>query len=186
VKWDLFNKRMLINASWFSIRQSNLLDRDAVDPRFQVAVPGILGRGIDLNLSGEPLRGLTVSGAFTRTDYSYLKPSANIGFVVAGQPRDVYNLYASYMHRIGDKTRAGLGAGVTGRSRSLIDTRGLYEIPAAVQANLNGFLSIGRLDLNIGVRNLFDRQNYNPTRATSYVPLGEPRTWRLTVGYRFF
>lgn len=186
VKWDLFNKRMLINASWFSIRQSNLLDRDAVDPRFQVAVPGILGRGIDLNLSGEPLRGLTVSGAFTRTDYSYLKPSANIGFVVAGQPRDVYNLYASYMHRIGDNTRAGLGAGVTGRSRSLIDTRGLYEIPAAVQANLNGFLSIGRLDLNIGVRNLFDRQNYNPTRATSYVPLGEPRTWRLTVGYRFF
>lgn len=88
----------------------------------------------------------------------------------------MYNLYASYMHRIGDKTRAGLGAGVTGRSRSLIDTRGLYEIPAAVQANLNGFLSIGRLDLNIGVRNLFDRQNYNPTRATSYVPLGEPRT----------
>jgi len=186
VKWDLFHKRMLINASWFSLRQSNLLDRDPVNPAFSIAVPGQLGRGIDLNVSGEPLRGLTLTGAFTRTDYSYLKPSTGIGSVVAAQPRDIYNLYASYVHRIADQTKAGLGAGFSGRSSSFIDTRGLYTIPAAWQANLNGFLSIGRLDLNIGVRNLFDRQNYNPTRATSYVPLGEPRTWRLTVGYRFF
>lgn len=186
VKWDLFNKRMLINASWFSIRQNVLFDRDPVNRQFRVAVPGQLGRGIDLNVSGEPLRGLTVSGAFTRTDYRFLTKTANIGFVVAAQPRDIYNLYASYLHRIGEGTKAGLGAGLTGRSSSYIDNAGLYTIPAALQANLNGFLSVGRLDINVGVRNLFDRENYNPTRATSYVPLGEPRTWRLTVGYRFF
>ncbi|WP_082467890.1 MULTISPECIES: TonB-dependent siderophore receptor [unclassified Sphingomonas] len=186
VKWDLFNKRVLINASWFSIRQNISLERDPVSPSFQRAIPGMLGRGVDLNISGEPLRGLTVSGAFTRTKYRLLQTSASVGLVTAGEPRDVYNLYASYEHRFGGTTKAGLGAGVTGRSSSFIDTRGLYTLPAAVQANLNGFLSIGRLDLNIGVRNLFDRENFNPTRATSYVPLGEPRTWRLTVGYRFF
>jgi iron complex outermembrane receptor protein len=186
VKWDLFDKRMLINASWFSLRQSNIFDRDPVDPAFQIAIPGQLGRGIDVNVSGEPLRGLTLTGAFTRTEYSLLKPSERIGFVVQAQPRDIYNLYASYLHRIGDKTRAGLGAGIAGRSSSVIDNAGLYTIPAAWQANLNGFLSVGRLDVNIGVRNLLDRKNYNPTRATTYVPLGEPRSWRITLGYRFF
>lgn len=186
VKWDLFNKRVLINASWFSIRQNIAFERDPLAPAFSRVVPGTRGRGIDLNVSGEPLRGLTVTGAFTRTDYRLLQPSASVGFVVAGEPRDVYNLYGSYLHRFGETTRAGLGAGLTGRSSSFIDTRGLYTIPAALFTNLNGFLSIGRLDINVGVRNLFDRENYNPTRSTSYVPLGEPRTWRLTVGYRFF
>lgn len=186
VKWDLFGKRMLINASWFSLRQSNIFDRDPVDPAFQIAVPGQLGEGIDINVSGEPLRGLTLTGAFTRTEYSLLEPSERIGFVVQAQPRDIYNLYASYLHRIGDTTRAGLGAGIAGRSSSVIDSDGRYTIPAAWQANLNGFLSVGRLDVNIGVRNLFDRKNYNPTRATTYVPLGEPRSWRLTLGYRFY
>jgi iron complex outermembrane receptor protein len=185
-KWDLFNKRMLINASWFSIRQNVTLDRDPVNPAFQIAVPGLLGRGIDLNFSGELMPGLTVTGAFTRTKYRYLKPSANVGFVVAGEPRDLYNLYASYTHHVADKTRVGLGAGISGRSSSPIDTRGLYAVDPAFQANLNGFLSMGPLDLTIGVRNLFDRENYNTTRSTSYIPLGEPRTWRLTVGYRFF
>ena len=186
VKWDLFNKRMLVNASYFNLRQSNVLERDPVDPSFQIAAPGQLGRGIDVNVSGEPLPGLTLTGAFTRTEYSLLRPSQELGFVVAAQSRDIYNLYASYLHRINDKTKAGLGAGIAGRSSSKIDPDGLYTIPASWQANLNGFLSIGPVDVNIGVRNLFDRKNFNPTRITSYVPLGEPRSWRLTVGYRFF
>ncbi|KAK0340906.1 hypothetical protein LTR94_028601, partial [Friedmanniomyces endolithicus] len=45
VKWDLFDKRVLINASYFSIRQSNLLDRDPANPRFSIALPGQLGEG---------------------------------------------------------------------------------------------------------------------------------------------
>jgi len=186
VKWDLFDKRMLINASWFNLRQSNILERDPVDPSFSIAAPGQLGQGIDVNVSGEPLRGLTLSGAFTRTKYSLLRPSPEMGFVVAAQPRDIYSLYASYLHRIGDRTKMGVGAGIAGRSSSKIDMDGLYTIPAAWQANLNGFLSVGPLDVNIGVRNLFNRKNFNPTRITSYVPLGEPRSWRLTLGYRFF
>ncbi len=186
IKWDLFDERVLLNASWFDIRQSNLLDRDPINPRFQISVPGQRGKGIDLNISGRPLPGLTVSAAYTRTDYEFLQPSPTLGDTVNGQPRDVYNVYASYEHAIATRVKAGIGAGVTGRSSSAVDRRDVYRIPAATTVNLNGFLSVGDLDFNVGVRNLFDVQTYNPTRTTGYVPLGEPRSFRLTVGYRFF
>lgn len=186
VKWDLFDKRLLLNASYFSIRQSNFLDTDPVNRRFQIALPGLLGRGVDLNVAGTPFPGLTVSAAYTRTLYKFLAPTATIGNTPNGQPRDVYNVYASYERKIAKDTRAGLGAGVAGRSSAAIDRRDTYRIDGAALVNLNGFLSFGALDVNIGVRNLFDRESYAPTRFDSYIPLGEPRSWRLTVGYRFF
>ena len=107
------------------------------------------------------------SGAFTRTDYSLLtQGNRNLGSTVVLQPRDQYSAYASYRHSIADDITAGLGAGVYGRSSAAIDMAGKYWIGPAVQTDLNGFLTIGKLDLNLGVRNLFDRSNYQPTIAT--------------------
>lgn len=186
IKWDLFDNRVLINASWFSIRQSNVLDRDPVDPRFQVSVPGQLGRGIDINATGTPLPGLSLSAVYTRTEYEFIAPSQSLGFVVNAQPRDVYSLYGSYEHKIAERTKAGIGGQVAGQSSAAIDRFGLYRTPAATLFHLNGFLSVGALDINVGIRNLFDRETYQPTRVNSYIPLGEPRSWRLTLGYRFF
>ncbi|MFN3674420.1 MAG: TonB-dependent siderophore receptor [Sphingomonas pseudosanguinis] len=186
IKWDLFDNHALLNASWFSIRQTNLMVPDPINRRFQIAIPGQIGEGIDVNLSGNPIPGLSLSAAFTRTKYRFLRPSATLGDTVNGQPRDVYSLYASYEHKVGERAKAGIGGQVAGQSSSAIDMFNRYRTPAAVLAHLNGFLSVGDLDINIGVRNLFDRRTYQPTRFTNYLPLGETRTWRLTVGYRFF
>lgn len=186
IKWDLFNERVLLNASWFSIRQSNLMVTDPINTRFQIGIPGQMGRGIDVNISGNPIPGLSLSAAYTRTNYRFIVPSASLGDTVNGQPRDVYSLYGSYEHKIGERAKAGVGAQVAGQSSSAIDVFNRFRTEGATLAHLNGFLSIRDLDINIGVRNLFDRRAYQPTRFTNYLPLVEPRTWRVTVGYRFF
>ncbi|USU04332.1 TonB-dependent receptor [Sphingomonadaceae bacterium OTU29LAMAA1] len=185
IKWDLFGERALLNASWFNIRESNRIVSDPTNQQFQIALPGQQGRGIDINLSGEPLRGLSVVAAYTRTNYRYLRPVATLGNIVNGQPRDVYSLYTSYRQTLAPEVTAGLGAGVSGRSRSAIDRSGILYVPASVQADLNAFATAGKFDINLGVRNLFDRNNLLPTIASSFVPIGEPRNWRLTVGYKF-
>lgn len=182
IKWDMFGDRMILNASWFSIRESNRIRRIG---GFDTATPGILGRGIDINLSGEPLPGLSIVAAYTRTKYEFLTFDPRIGGIVNGQPRDVYSLYSSYRRTLSNDVTAGLGAGVSGRSRSVADTLGLYRLDGNFQADLNAFATIGKFDINVGVRNLTDRQNYLPTITPTYVPLGEPRNWRLSVGYRF-
>lgn len=185
-KLDLLNKRVFLSASWFRLNQSNYKVPDPIDRRYYINLPAQLAEGVDVSVSGEPLEGVTISGSFTRTNYKLLTTdNPMLGNTVVLQPRDQYSAYASYRHRVAKGVTGGLGAGVFGRSSAAIDPQGLYRIGPARQVDVNGFLTIGKLDLNLGVRNLFDRQNYGPTLATTYVPLGEPRTWRLTVGYRF-
>jgi iron complex outermembrane receptor protein len=182
VKWDLLGDRIILNASWFSIRESNRIRQIA---GFATASPGLLGRGIDINLSGEPIRGLSIVAAYTRTNYRFLSFDPRIGGVVNAQPRDVYSLYSSYRHRLSDDVSGGLGGGISGRSGSSVDNLGIYRIDGTFQADLNAFATVGKFDINAGVRNLTGRQNYLPTITPTYVPLGEPRSWRMSVGYRF-
>lgn len=184
VKVDLLGDRLFLVASYFQLRQSNLIVSDPANTQYSIAVPGQEGKGIDLNLTGEILRGWQVQGSLTRIDYRFLTPST-FGNIVVAQPRDQYSLYSSYRHKLTDDVTAGLGAGIYGRSSASINQRGTYYVPAAMQVNLNGFLAIGKFDLNLGVRNLFDRENFGVTRTSSFIPRQEPRNWRLTVGYRF-
>ena len=184
VKVDLPGDRLFLVASYFQLRQSNLIITDPTDTRYSIAVPGQQGEGVDLNLTGQIVKGWQVQASLTRIDYSYLTPS-QFGNVVQGQPRNQYSVYTSYRHAVGNKVIAGLGAGVYGRSSASINRRGTYAVPAAVQTDLNMFLTIDRFDLNLGVRNLFDRANDGITYSSSFIPRQEPRNWRLTVGYRF-
>lgn len=184
IKLDLFHKRLLVNASYFSLSQSNVRAADPQHRGFSIALPGQVGKGIDLSVSGELLKGWLISSSFTRTDYSFLRPDVS-GTTVTLVPRDQYSFYSSYRRSIGNRVTAGLGAGVYGRSSAAVDKFGKVWIPPTNQVDLNTFLTVGKLDINFGVRNIFNRVNYGVTTATSYVPLGEPRTWRLTLGYRF-
>nr|WP_246346947.1 TonB-dependent receptor [Sphingomonas jinjuensis] len=184
VKVDLADDRLFLVASYFKLRQSNLIIVDPIDPRYSIAVPGQQGKGIDVNLTGQVAKGWQVQASLTRIDYSFPTPFRS-GIVVQGQPRDQYGIYTSYRRALGMMASAGLGAGVYGRSSASVNRRGSYYVPAAVQADLNAFLTVGRLDLNLGVRNMFDRRNYGITYSPSFIPRQEPRNWRLTTGYRF-
>lgn len=184
VKIDLFDKRATINASYFDIQQDNILVTDPFDPNFQSSGPGQRGRGIDLNIAGQVMRGWTVLGSLTRTKYARLSPD-EYGPRVERQPRDTYSIYSSYRTKITDGLSGGMSAGLYGRSSSFADPLILYVIPAARQVDVNGFLTWKGFDMNLGVRNIFDRRNYNTT-STNYVPVDEPRNVRLTITKRLF
>lgn len=184
VKIDLFNKRATINASYFDITQDNILVTDPFDPNFQTSGPGQRGRGIDLNIAGQLMPGWTVLGSLMRTKYVRLSPD-EYGPRVERQPRDTYSIYSSYRTKIADGLSGGMSAGLYGRSSSFADPLILYVVPAARQVDVNGFLTWKGFDMNLGIRNIFDRRNYNTT-SSNYVPVDEPRGVRLTITKRLF
>ena len=185
VKLDLFGRNATINASYFDLEQDNTLVADPDHPGFVVPGPGQRGRGIDLNIVGQVMPGWTVQASYTRTKYAYLSPNAS-RTTVAGQPRDSYSLYTNYRRQISDEVTAGVGAGLFGRSSSFGDFLGRYVVPAAHQVDINGFVSYAGFDINLGVRNVFDRRNYNITTVPNFVPVDEPRNVRLSISKRFF
>lgn len=184
LKLDLFDKRTTINASYFDILQDNTI---VFSPALGglTSGPGQRGRGIDLNIAGQLLPGWTVLASYTRTKYALLTKTAT-QTTVARQPKETYSIYSNYRTRIADGVTGGGSVGLYGRSSSFADVLGQYVIPAARQVDINGFLTVAGFDINLGIRNIFDRRNYNTTTVFSYVPVDEPRNVRLTITKRIF
>lgn len=184
IKLDLFGKRATLNASYFNILQDNTILFNPTLGGF-TSEPGQRGRGIDLNIAGQLLQGWTVTGSYTRTNYAQLTPTPT-QTTVARHPRDTYSLYSNYRTKIADGITGGASVGLYGRSSSFADVSGNYVVPGARQIDVNGFLSVAGFDVNLGIRNIFDRRNYNTTSVNSYVPVDEPRNVRLSISKRFF
>ncbi|WP_292624600.1 TonB-dependent receptor [Novosphingobium sp. 17-62-19] len=184
IKLDLFAKRATVNASYFDITQDNTIVFNPTIGGF-TSEPGQRGRGIDLNIVGQVLPGWTLTGSYTRTKYALLTKTATLTNVPR-QPRDTYSLYSNYRTRIADGVTGGGSVGLYGRSGSFADFLGLYDVPAARQVDVNAFLSLAGFDFNLGLRNIFDRRNYNTTSVFSYVPVDEPRNVRLSISKRLF
>ena len=184
IKLDLFGERATINASYFDIMQDNIIVFDPVDRQF-TSRDGQRGRGFDLNIAGQVLPGLTILGSLTRTEYDLLTPTA-FATSVPRQPRDTYSVYANYRTDIADGVIGGGSIGLFGRSSSFADLLGQYVVPASRQVDVNGFVSFSGFDVNLGIRNIFDRRNYNTTSVITYVPVDEPRNFRLSISKRFF
>lgn len=184
IKLDLFGKRATVNASYFDIQQDNTIVFNPAIGGFESG-PGQRGRGIDLNIVGEVLPGWTLTGSYTRTKYALLTTTATQN-TVPRQPRDTYSLYTNYRTKIAEGITGGGSVGLYGRSSSFADFLGQYVVPSARQIDVNGFLSIAGFDVNLGIRNIFDRRNYNTTSVISYVPVDEPRSVRLSISKRIF
>lgn len=185
IKLDLWNDHATINASYFDLQQDNTLVNDPQHPGYSLPGPGQRGRGIDLNVVGQVMRGWTVQASFTRTKYHYLSPS-DYKKVVARQPRDTYSIYSNYRTQFTPDISGGVGAGLFGRSSSYAENLGEYVVPAARQVDVNAFLTVAGFDFNLGIRNIFDRRNYGTTTASDFLPVDEPRNVRLTVTKRLF
>ncbi|MCT8001974.1 TonB-dependent receptor [Sphingomonas sanguinis] len=185
IKLDLFHKHATINASYFDIQQDNIVVRDPSDPTNLFPGPGQRGRGIDLNIAGQLLPGWTVLASLTRTKYALLTTN-NFQTVVANQPRDTYSVYSTYRAKISDDVSGGVSGGLYGRSSSFANVLGQYVVPPSRQIDTNAFVSVQGFDINIGIRNILDRRNYGSTSVFSYVPVGEPRSVRLSISKRLY
>lgn len=184
IKLDLFDERATINASYFDIQQDNTIAFGGPAIGF-VSAPGQRGRGFDVNIAGQILPGWTVLGSYTHTNFKLLTVTS-FQTDVARQPQDTYSLYTTYRTRLSDDLSGGFAAGLYGRSSSYADRLGQYVVPAARQVDVNAFVTVAGFDVNLGVRNVFDRRNYNTTSTDTYVPVDEPRNVRLSVTKRLF
>ena len=184
VKIDLFRSQLLFQGSYFKLYQSTALVPDPQHPGYLIAAPGLQSEGIDLSIIGQVTPDWMISGSYVNAKPEVLTFS-RFGNTVQGQPRETVSLYSSYRRKLTDEVKAGIGAGAYGRSRSAVTRTGSYWVPAALQVDLNGFLNWRQFDLNIGVRNLFDRRNYGISFNTTYLPINETRNVRATLSYRF-
>ncbi|TWB43947.1 TonB-dependent siderophore receptor [Nitrospirillum pindoramense] len=184
LKLSMLNQKLELVASVFRLQQSNVLIADPAHPGYYLANDGQESKGVDLDLRGTILPGWTVVSTFTYSKFDQMNIKA--GAYVAGQPRVKYSLYTSYTQPVGEDLKLTLSGGLYGNSSSYLNTKGTEKTPDAKQFDVNVIGAYKSWQLNVGIKNLFDRRNYGVSTVDSYLPIMEPRTWRATLSYKFF
>ncbi|ASG22385.1 TonB-dependent siderophore receptor [Nitrospirillum viridazoti] len=184
VKLSMMDQKLELVASVFRLQQSNVVVSDPAHPGYYISTQGQESKGVDLDLRGTILPGWTVVSTFTYSKFDQL--TRKLGAYVAGQPRVKYSLYTSYTHPVDEDLNLTVSGGLYGNSSSYVNTSGTEKVPDAKQFDVNVIGAYKSWQLNVGVKNLFDRRNYGVSVADSYIPVLEPRTWHATLSYKFF
>lgn len=186
LKGEFLDGRLNASLAVFKVKQDNLAVFDSiVDGEYRYkAVNGTHTRGYEVEVAGEPTRGWSLSGGFTRR----ISKDGNGAPVQTVQPQNILRLTSA--HRLPDAwSQLKVGGHLTWQSR--IHEKGqrpgggdaeqqayaLVHLFASYQASRD-------LTLQLNLNNLFDKVYYTGIYL-NYGSYGAPRNVSLSAKYRF-
>lgn len=158
-------------------------------------VPG----GFSYQTTGEQRsRGIEFDGQFKLTSslemlasYSWLKAQViedtviPIGSWIASTPRNKASLWMRYVIPAGAMSGLGFSAGGSVYSKQAGDDTNTYFIPSYELVNANVSYRRGPYSVLFNVNNVLDEKYIRGALGSLFVVGGEPRNYRLTLGYTF-
>lgn len=185
VKFSVLADRLTITSAIFDIEQTNVPVANQLGQ--YLGSEGRMSKGFDFDLNGQITPGWDVTFSYTYSKFE--DPPMVNGRVnrITGQPKQSANLWTSYQLQQGIFKGLGAGVGVTGQTSSWNGFRNsaYYNNPGYAQTDLSVFYRQKEWSLTLGVKNVFDREIYAYSTATSWINQKEGRTTRLTGEYRF-
>jgi iron complex outermembrane recepter protein len=195
-KGETSDRRFGIDAAAFLLDWTNIqvnTSRGAIGVYLNAA--GARVQGGEVTLSARPINGLVLSGAFALTDAKLSEPAPDLrgreGERLPNVARFTASLNADYEFDAAGRPRIGASFRHISSRRASYDadtTNRQYVMPAYRIVDLRGGFSIGDIDLQLYVRNLFDERGqlsaYTYT-GRPVVAVSQPRTIGLTAKTSF-
>jgi iron complex outermembrane receptor protein len=182
-KFDLFQDRARLTVSWYRIKVDRSYDLlSAAPPYFFSPGPGQTNHGVEVEFNGRISPGLDIA-----TSYTHARVSNDDGTLSTGNPRQHFNLWASYEFQSTALQGWGVAGGVLARSRSLGQTTNstYFDIPGQASVDANVSYRTTGWSMALGVKNLFGRNLLSDNFDETFVPLHDRRTFTLTGAYDF-
>ena len=184
-KAEMFEGLLSIVGSYYRLKQSDTVITDAATG-FTRSGPGMQTKAFEIDVRGTLRPGWQVLATYSNGDYVYLDESATSP--VVAQPERTYSLFTTYEIQQGAAKGLGGAIGVFGSSSSLAaapDGTTFSVVPNSRELTLNLYYGWSKSRLNLGMRNLLDRDNFSPSGGNSYLVMIEPRSYRLTYSVDF-
>jgi iron complex outermembrane receptor protein len=183
-KFDLFQDRARLTVAAYRIMLDHSSDLVSLQPPYYIVNgPGQSNQGFEIEFNGQLAPGLHLSSAYTRASVHN-----NDGTPATGQPRQQFNLWASYSFQGGLLRGFGIAGGVLVRSRTLgqmSDGSAYINVPGQADVAMNVFYRTPRWSVTLGVKNLLARKLYAPTFDETFVPVNERRAYVLSGAVDF-
>lgn len=187
-KFDFFDGALAATASLFRLERTNI---KATDPATNRLVPIGAQRteGLELTVTGQLPQGWQIWGGYAYLDAKITSsPARDAGQPIQGNrptltPEHSANLWVSKALGQG----FGIGAGVNYMGDRWANPGNTVLLPSFVTADAMAYYRVKGIDLQLNVRNLFDREYFvsGHGSAPNLNMPGAPRNVQLTARYAF-
>ena len=188
VKALLLNQQVAVTLALYRIEQKNLalfVDYTPDEVFVYTTIPGLTSKGVELEVSGQPIRGLQMRANFTYTEQEYQYGD------IRGEPPDLgyvplsFNLWSQYWlsRNVGQGWWGGLG--VTAKDAAIAPSYAPY-VPGYTTFDLQAGYSTEHWSAIAGYRNVADIQTFYPTVQFGEAGTVQPgSSFQFDLSYRF-
>jgi outer membrane receptor for ferric coprogen and ferric-rhodotorulic acid len=193
VKGNLFEKRLLLSAAVYRIRQSGRAVADPNDPNFSVDSGLVQSRGFEIEANGHVARNWSFDGGYSYTKNKVLRDSDPL--LVGTQfitviPKHSLKMFTNYEFTEGTLQGFSLGGGLTwngsASSNTALPERTVRQDSYAVIGLRADYDFSEKVSASVNVDNVLDKRYYENIRDTRFGNYyGAPRSafLRLNVKY---
>jgi iron complex outermembrane recepter protein len=178
VRWQSADKRVRASLAGFEIVRSNIRVAEPGGSPFDRQVGEQRSRGIEFDLSAQPVTGLTFDVAYAYVDAEVSNDPVLAGRRLQSAPEHSANLWARW-----DVTsRLGLGGGLTLVSDRFVDTQNSFALNGFARADLAAFWRPARaVEVQLNLLNAFDARYFENGNTNNNFYPGQPRTIRASL-----
>lgn len=170
VKLDVLHNHLSATVSYYSIGIDNSIRYDASFYAFQDGKQK--SQGVDFSLNANPISGLNITAGYVYNKNQYTRAETGVGKDIAGTPRNVGNVWASYKFQSGTVLRDfGFGIGANYAQKSYYDLDNTIVIPSFLLMNASIFLDRPKWRVGISGNNLTNKKYWSPSFTANPQPL---------------
>ena len=192
VKFNLFDDRIALTASYYDISVSNTIRpesivRDGQTYSISVQDGERLSRGFELDLAASPIDGLDIIVGYSHNYSKMVKADPSVDGLrpTEAGPKSLFNLWANYTVKRGTLKGIGVGAGLNYAGENMITNSvptGAFTIPAYTLVNASVSYKHRNYELALKANNLTDETYF---KGWSTVNPMMPRNILGSVAYNF-
>lgn len=181
-KAELLDRRLLVSTAVFQINKSDVAGTDPANPLFSVNAGDERSRGVEFELTGEPLPGWRLSLAYAYVDAKITRDplGTNVGNRRFGVPENSGSFFTTYEFPTGTPLAGfGFGGGVFLADRVQIDNANTGQLSGYAQTDLVAFYRRKNYRAQVNLKNAFDNEYFFTQGDGATV---QPATARTLVG----
>lgn len=191
MKKSAFDDRLMSSWSIFQIKKQNVLTTNPVDSSYMITAAEESSRGIEWDLTAQPIDALNLKLAYAYIDAKVSKTEAASGIqkgsALLNSPKHNASLMMMYDLWQSGGQKVAVGSNIqylSKRSGNVYDNG--FNLPAYTLVHLNAAYQVTpQLSFQFSLKNLFNQAYYVSSLKDEWVTPGNPREMFVTLNYRF-
>lgn len=198
VKFESSNKRVGGTLSLYQIDKENVLTGSDPSGTYSIAAGEVRSKGIELDINGKVTDNVKVSTNYAYTNTEITKDSGGTvdwwsgevvnleGKELSNVPKHSGGILAMWEDSLSNSSSYGLGSGISYVGKREGNYINSFNLPSYTTVKLISYWKADKnLTLKLNVDNLFDKEYIVSSYDRSWLSVGDPRSFTLTMNYKF-